>query len=669
MKLIKIITLLVLTGFTAQAQEYDLGEVTKEELEEKKHPVDPSASAAILFSKGQSFMTYSESNGFSMVTEVEMKIKIYTKDGYAWANKIIPYYSSTSDKETVDISKAATYNLEGGAIKKTKLKSEGEFTEQTNKYWKQRKIMLPDVKEGSIVEYKYIITSPFAHAINDWKFQESIPVNHSEFATKIPEYFVFNPNFRGYYAPKVTKSNNNRSIVMTSKERSGAYVTKTTFNTDKIDYNELVTVYTLDKLPAMKNEKYTNNIENYTACIEHELSMTRYPYQTVKTFSTNWEDVANTIYKNEDFGTELKKTGYFEDDVKALITGLNSPAEKAGAIFGYVKNRMNWNNYVGLYCDEGVRKAYTNKVGNTAEINLMLTAMLRYAGLEANPVLVSTRSNKIALFPNRSAFNYVITAVTIDDKLLLLDATSKSAMPNILPTRALNWQGRLIRTDGTSMGIDLTPQMVSKEIMSVSATLDTQGKASGKARDQYYDHNAYAFREEYNGISKESYLEQLESHYKGIEIDGYKVANEKDLSKPVVEEYDFKHNAVADIIGDKMYLNPMLFLTQAENPFKQETREYPIDFIFPHQDKYMINIMLPPGYVVESLPAPVLFTMEDNLGSFKYNIGNGGANQIQIGVLLDINQANVSQDYYATLKDFFQKVIEKQNEKIVLKKQ
>jgi hypothetical protein len=50
----------------------------------------------------------------------------------------------------------------------------------------------------------------------------------------------------------------------------------------------------------------------------------------------------------------------------------------------------------------------------------MLTAMLRYAGLTANPVLVSTRSNGIAPFPNRTAFNYVAET---PKGLVLLDAS------------------------------------------------------------------------------------------------------------------------------------------------------------------------------------------------------------------------------------------------------
>ena len=167
MKLIKCIALFLITGFSAEAQKYELGEVTKQELEEKMHPQDASAPAAILFSKGHTYFTFSDSEGFQLVTEVEMKIKIYTKDGYDWGTKHIQYYSSDNDRETVDVSKAVTYNLVDGSIKKAKLKSEGEFTEQLNKYWKVKKIVMPEVKEGSIVEFRYTIRSPFIHVFPD----------------------------------------------------------------------------------------------------------------------------------------------------------------------------------------------------------------------------------------------------------------------------------------------------------------------------------------------------------------------------------------------------------------------------------------------------------------------------------------------------------------------
>ncbi|RWX03720.1 DUF3857 domain-containing protein [Flavobacterium cerinum] len=665
MKLVKCIVLFLFTGFSVEAQKYELGEVTKEELAEKSHPLDPSAGAAILFSKGHSYMTISEKSGFDLVTEVEVKIKIYNKEGYGWANKVIAYYSSSDgEREVVNVDKAATYNLVDGAVKKTKLKSEGEFTENVNKNWKQKKIVMPDIKEGSIIEYKYTIRSPFIQVLPDWRFQESIPVDHSEFVTRIPEYFMFNPNFRGYYTPKVVKSQINRSYNYSSKERIGGRPTE--FSNNKVDYTEHVTTYVLDKMPSMKDESYVDNIGNYTASIEHELSVTRFPNQAIKSYSMNWEDVVKRIYENNDFGPELKKTGYFEKDIDALIAGITNPIEKANAIFLYVKKHMNWNDFSGYSCDLGVKKAYADKVGNSADINLMLTAMLRYAGLEANPVLVSTRANKVALFPARSAFNYVIAAIEIDNKVILFDATSKSALPNILPIRVLNWTGRLIKKDGTSLSVDLAPTIVSREMISLSVNMDKDGKISGKARDQYYDYNAFRFRENYSGTNKDSYVEMLEKHYKGLQVNEYKVTND-DPFKPVIEEYDFIHDGLTDIIGDKIYINPMLHLVQTESPFKQEKREYPIDFIFPQQDKYMININIPEGYAIESVPASANLKMEENLGGFKYLIAQQN-NQIQIVVTFEINQANVSPIYYATLKDFYQKMVEKQSEKIVLKK-
>lgn len=666
MKLIKCIALFLITGFSAEAQKYELGEVTKEELEEKAHPLDASAPAAILFSKGHTYFAFSDNEGFQLVTEVEMKIKIYTKEGYDWGTKHIQYYSSDNDRETVDVSKAVTYNLVEGSVKKAKLKSEGEFTEQLNKYWKVKKIVMPEVKEGSIVEFRYTIRSPFIHVFPDWRFQESIPVNHSEYITKSPEYFMFNTNFRGYYAPKVTVAKNNRSLMMTSKERSENTVTSTTFENNKIDYLETETSYVLDNLPALKGETHVNNILNYAASVEHELSMIKYPNQPVKALSTNWEDVARTIYKMDNFGPELNKTGYFEDNINALLAGITSPAEKASAIFSYVKNRMNWNDYTGYACEAGVRKAYNEKVGNIADINLMLTAMLRFAGLDANPVLVSTRSNKIALFPNTSAFNYVIASVNVEGKTVLLDATSKAAMPNILPIRALNWTGRQINKDGSSVLIDLMPGWISREVVNMAVQLDAEGKVTGKAREQYFDYNALMFRENVAGLNEESYIERMEKHYNGLEINAYKVTND-DMSKPVMEEYDFVHKNVSDVIGDKIFISPMMFLSKTENPFKQEKREYPIDFIYPSQDKYLINIVLPEGYVVESMPQSVAMAMEENIGSFKYNIAQTD-NKIQLSVVVDINYATVSPDYYLTIRDFYQKMIEKQGEKIVLKK-
>src|SRR6478672_4836097 len=175
--------LAVLTFGICQAQQFELGKVSKEELMETAHPLEPEAAAAILFEHGKTYMDFSESQGFYLVTEVEIRIKIYKKEGYDWGNRAISYYIGDNPSEKVNISKAVTYNLVNGAIEKTKLKSEGEFDENTNKFWAKKKITMPNVKEGSVIEYRYVVNSPFLSNVPDWQFQSSIPVNHSKFET------------------------------------------------------------------------------------------------------------------------------------------------------------------------------------------------------------------------------------------------------------------------------------------------------------------------------------------------------------------------------------------------------------------------------------------------------------------------------------------------------
>ena len=417
----------------------------------------------------------------------------------------------------------------------------------------------------------------------------------------------------------------------------------------------------------MKDEAYVNNIENYMSSVSHELSLTKFPNSPMKEYSTDWNSVVRTIYEYDDFGSELNKTGYFEEDLKKLLADTKTPEEKIWVIFNHVKSNIKWNNYTGYSCDNGVKKAYKEKTGNIADINLMLTAMLRYSGLTANPVLVSTRSNGIALFPNRTAFNYVIAAVETPNGNVLLDATDKYSIPNILPLRVLNWSGRLIRKDGSSEEINLMPEKTSADNVFMNYSIDNTGKITGKTRRQCMDYNAMITRSNIESLKEEEYLEKLENQNNKIEISEYSKTNEKDVLLPIIETYSFTGNNLCELIGDKIYVSPMLFFTNDKNPFKQEVREYPVDFSYPFADKYNITIKIPEGFAVETLPTPAAVTMEENLGAFKFNIAANG-DTLQLSILHQINEAIVSAEKYDMLKEYYKTMIAKETEKIVLKR-
>jgi len=639
--------LLLIAGMQGYAQGIvaELPKITKEDLAEKVHPQDSTAAAAFLYRRGKTWFELGGNTWF-MLTEVYTRVKIYKKEGYEYANPSIRFY--TGDRLAKGyFGEANTYNLTGGILERTTLKKDSEFVKVVGENVTEKSIALTNVREGSIIEYKYTITTPYFSDLRDFYMQYDIPVNDVRYDVWVPSYFYYNIFLKGHAL--ITDSGS-----------------KKIFST-KLDTNEMYRYYTAKNVKAVKDEAYVDNIDNYTAVVQHELSAVALPNQEVKYYATDWKAVSKKIYENNSFGLELRYNSYFEDDVDPLLTKGMSDTDKMTLIFNYVKARMNWNDKLGYLCDVGVKKAYAEKAGNVAEINLMLTAMLRHAKLDANPVLVSTRNNGIALYPTRSAYNYVIAAVKINEKTFLLDATDNYTQPNILPVRAINWMGRLIKRNGDTEEIDLTPKDMSKEAVVIVSTMNNDGSISGKIRNQYSDHNGYLFREKYAGVHQDSYLEKLENGYKGIAVSDYKTTNEKDITKPAIEEYAFTHNNVADVIAGKIYLSPMLFLKDTENPFKQEDRLYPVDFIFPHQLKYLINVKIPDGYSVESMPKPVSINMSDGMGSFKYNI-LVTPNNLQLSATFEIGYARIASEDYKTLKDFYQKMIEKQNEQIVIVK-
>ena len=199
------------------------------------------------------------------------------------------------------------------------------------------------------------------------------------------------------------------------------------------------------------------------------------------------------------------------------------------------------------------------------------------------------------------------------------------------------------------------------------AEINAQGEVSGKARDQYMDYNAFVYRDNYNGLNNESRIEKIEKSHPGLEILTLEVLNSDDLSKPIVENYSFSSTNQVEIIGDKMYFSPLLHFTMKENPFKQEQRLYPIDFVFPHQDKYSISIKIPDGYVVETLPSSKAIGMTENKAVYKYTISNTGS-QIQLMYTFDVNTAIIGSEDYEEVKAFYKDMVEKHTEKVVLKR-
>ncbi len=661
-----IIGLSLFTFLNSYGQKYEFGKISKDELLEKSYPLDSNANAAVLYKNKKVWYEYSQTRGFQLVTEVYQRIKLYNKNGFEHASHEVLLYRNNSNKEKISGLKGMSYSLVGNKINETKLDKDDVFENEYSENYNEVKFTMPSLSEGSIVEFKYKIISPFIYNIDKIYLQQSIPIKKLEVSVNTPEYYNFKKYTTGYLPVNLKESSRNKNISINSKSANTFGSRETKYSVDRIDYKVNINNITSTNVPAFIEEPYSGNPENYLSSILFELQFTRFG-NSIENYATTWEAVAKSVFENPRFGNELERTAYFKKDIDQLLGTTTDPIKKALLIYGFVQGKMNWNNKYGVVTRDGVKKAYADGVGNSAEINLMLIGMLKYAGVEVNPVLVSSVRKTISLFPTLEGFDYVIARVKSGDQILFLDATDKYGEPNILPYRVVHGSGRIISEKGTSQLIDFRPKQPAMGRFSLQCKLGEDGVITGKTNLYHKDYLAHSFRTAHAIKDKETQTKRLKKRYEITDLSNYELKSVDKLGEPITERFEFTVEDQAEVIEDEIYFAPLLFLRDKENIFKSNERLYPVDFGYGYANQMMVSIQIPEGYEVSEIPKSQAFKLPGDMGSFVYR-SNVNADKVQITISENLKTPFIPAEYYPTLKQFYNQIIQKENDQVVLKK-
>lgn len=628
---------------SSYAQEYEYGEVDKEELLQKSYKSDTTANAVILLNKKKVHFTTIGGKLFA-ITEVHKRIKFYNKLNFDYATENIFLYKNRHVKEKITILEGFTYTFSNGKILKTPLDRDGIFKENFSDNYEIAKFTMPNVKEGSVIEFKYKLLSPFVFDIDKVHLQYDIPIKKTDIHLRIPKFISFRKFSTGF-------------IPVNLKE----------FTHKDPDFYVNVNHYIATNTPAFEKEPYSGNSDNYISSVIYEVSVINYPNGPILRFSNTWEDVVKTVYKSPDFGPELKKAAYFKRDLDSVLKGITNLENKMYAVYRFLQKKMTWNNKKSLFVKGGVKKAYKEGLGNSAEINLILTAMLTYAGIDSNPIMVSTSDKTLTAFPTVDGFNYLISRAKISNSIFYLDATDKYGVPNILPSRVLKGIGRVIAENRTSQMINYRPVKPSVTKINLQYDINGHGKITGKCSIRYFDFFANRFRKKNSQKSSKELMKRLEQEYEINNLKEYVLQQSKDLTKEVKEQFSFDIDNNAEVIGDEMFFSPLLFLVEKENVFKSNERNHPIDFGFGFSYSYLLNVKIPKGFEAVELPNNVSFKLPQNLGVYSFKIV---ANQdmVQILVKKTINNSIITPEYYTYLKEFYNQIIQKEQQQIVLRR-
>ncbi len=439
-----IVIFLVLSSLQSVSQKLPkLGKISKEHFEVTSPLLDSSPDAVVLFDIGSLKIEYNQSSGWGATLEKRVAIKILNEDGLRYATQIIKTNDQLVFKEKVSSVKGYTYPTKGA--KPTKLNKYEMMTEEkiTSQITLQN-FDFPDVQVGSIIEFKYAITSDNLINPGSWEFQKEIPVLYSEFTTEIPQFFQYITLIRGDI--QLLKNENevlSESIRLTERQRLlQANINTQTISNPEYRYNVNKQKLFASELPALKveNQDYTRDDQ---LSIDFELQITNYPVEEVD-YRSNWTVFNKYFLDNPNFGLAISQAG---DIIN--IDG-NSKEDQIESAFNQVKENVRWNGFNDIYTENTLRRAFNKGTGNTADINLLLVAALSKNGHNAYPVLLSTKENgEIKKFlPVTMQFNYVICAVEFKDTLIFLDASEKSNAFGELSDKCMIEEGWMVTPEG-----------------------------------------------------------------------------------------------------------------------------------------------------------------------------------------------------------------------------
>ncbi|SHN31515.1 DUF3857 domain-containing protein [Mucilaginibacter sp. OK098] len=628
------------------------GKIDNADLELKACDFEKDANAEVLFEKGN---VYFGADLLTITEEIHKRVKIFNDNGKSEADVHLKFYSGDRLEYITGIQ-AETINLVGGKPEIIKLDKKLIYTKIIDKRWSEVSFTLPNVKPGCVIEYKYNLNANSFTDFPDWDFQEKIPVRYSELKTSIPDVFYFRANTH-ITAPLATRSNTTDSRSLLDGSQTYSY------NVEN-DVRGIANIHSLPDEPFMSS--YHDNVQ----AIRFQLVSIKPMGGFVKSLSDTWAKVGGRLIDDEDFGGQLKRKVNGEEVIITKAKAIKSTDERIAYLFNAVKTAMKWNGDDRWYTNDGTYRAWENKTGNSTEINLILYHLLKQSGIEAYPMVVSTRQHgKVQPFyTSLVQFNRGVVYIPVDTVTnYILDATGKYNMYNETPEELLNSSGLYIDKAKNIYDMVLLKKAApARESVFITADIKAGGKLEGTAQISSSSYNKINAVERYKKDGEKKYIDFLRNDDNNLKVASLKIENMEVDSLPLMQKLDFNLE-LAGSDETYIYLNPNLFTPLKLNPFLSENRMTDIDFGYSRN--YSINgiYKIPAGYKADALPKSISMTMPDKSFGFKRIIAEQDGSII-VRYSVSYNVAEYSKESYADFFAFFKKMHEMLNEVIVLKK-
>jgi len=643
----------------AQAPPAEWKPITPEELALKDNPALPGASAILL--DRDSYVDDAK----SYLTEY-YRIKIFKEEGRKFADIEIPYVPKSD--EVVDI-RARTVRADG-----TTAEFHGEIFDKvivkSKRFKYQAKTFtLADAQAGGIIDYSYkmiwhqhapdvlknpgsyLITGVYSIPTMQWQIQHELYTRHARFSVHpLPKGNLQWSLIRGPLGAAVVRQPDGTAVL---EVKNVAPLDEEEFMPPPAFINSRVHFYYLLSFmgTSVGNERfYWTDVgrraqESVEAFIGHSKFVQQVTSQTVspsdpvdtklRKIYERVQQVRNLSFEPERTRKELKQENLKEN---------NSAEDVLKRGFGY---------------------------GD--DINYLFVAMARAAGMDAYVVKVVARDKHIfdpaVLDP--SQFNAMLVNVHVGNEDRFFDPATRFCPFEMIPWSESGVKGLRLSPVSTLIGVPGYHSEMAVTRRTADLKLEADGTLGGKFHVAFSGQDALEHRVASYDDDDAGRRKTLETEIKSwlpnnavVEItssSGWE-SSQGDLHVDgTISAADF-----APAMGKRLLVPTTVFRRSKGNPFKSNTRSYPIYFAYSSRTDDIVTLALPEGFRVDSVPDSHFEVYSD---AFRYqNSATKVPEGLQLKRSMTVDGFIFDKGNYPAIKHFYESVLGGDSEQAVLQR-
>ncbi|MCX6835061.1 MAG: hypothetical protein NTW07_08010 [candidate division Zixibacteria bacterium] len=372
----------------------------------------------------------------------------------------------------------------------------------------------------------------------------------------------------------------------------------------------------------------------------------------------HWRNVGKNIqgYLN----MYIKRPRQLLTDALKEASGLTSLRDKTRHLFEFVRDeyRADGQGYRLRPAKNNLRDFFEKKTGAPFELNLLLVEMLKVVGIDAWPVLVSTRDQ--VDFHRTARFNHIIVYAMTGEGGIFMDASSKACPYGSLPLLSRVEEGLLVDFDRSrlvpietiepeSYRIDSAAILVARDGSVMASIVSTLSGYPAMELGDYLEHAVKGQRDSLRSPAVSDIVTWDDLHWRYDSLGRCVVQARIPLEK-------------LPATGAAGVVVPVLPLL-TEDPFASEVRLQPIDFLYPF--RYESKAVMPAGSRTLMLDSSANASSTIEGASFNRVIQTANSTLVVI-TRLRIDKAIFTASEYVAIRAFLEQAAERCQKPIVV---